>query len=92
MCWSTSRERDRLSSRWWSIGVLCSALIFARDKSHLDDGVRYYRFNVDRRLEEVGLEESRKKEIAAATRRYVESQVVLKQMKACANDIAGREC
>lgn len=66
---------------------------FHRDKSHLDDEGRYYRFNVDRGLEEVGLEESKKKtEIAAATRRYVELQAVFKQMKACVHNIAQREC
>ncbi|SPQ22632.1 1f99ae8a-4da0-4fc0-93be-a6c3ebe73771 [Thermothielavioides terrestris] len=65
---------------------------FRRDKSDLDDEGRYYRFNVDRGLEEIGLEEStKKKEIAAATQRYLESQAVFKQMKACANNIAGRE-
>ncbi|KAL8296146.1 hypothetical protein RB600_001572 [Gaeumannomyces tritici] len=65
---------------------------FHRDKSGLDDEGRYYRFNVDRGLEEIGLEESKKKaEIAAATRRYVESQAVFKQMKACANNLAARE-
>jgi hypothetical protein len=66
---------------------------FHRDKSDLDDEGLYYRFNVDRGLEGIGLEESKKtKEIAAATRRYLESQAVFKQMKACANSIAGREC
>jgi len=66
---------------------------FHRDKSSLDDEGRYYRFNVDHGLEDVGLEESKKKaEIAAATRRYVESQGVFKQMKACANNLALREC
>jgi hypothetical protein len=66
---------------------------FHRDHSSLDDEGRYYRFNVDCGLEEVGLEESKKKkEIAAATRRYVELQAVFRQMKACANKIAGREC
>lgn len=66
---------------------------FRRDKSHLEDSARYYRFNVDRGLEEVGLEESKKrKEIAAATRRYVGSQVMFKQMQACAYKMAGREC
>ena len=44
------------------------------------------------RFEEIGLEESKKKEIAAATRLYVESQAVFKQMRACANNVAGREC
>lgn len=66
---------------------------FHRDKSRLDDEGRYYRFNVDRGLEDIYLEESKKKnEIAAATRLYVESQAVFKQMKACANNIAGRKC
>lgn len=66
---------------------------FHRDKSSLDDEGRYYRFNVDHGLEDIGLEESKKKaEIAAATRRYVESQGVFKQMKACANNLAVREC
>lgn len=66
---------------------------FRREKSHLEDSGKYYRFNVDRGLEEIGLEESKKrKEIAAATRRYVDSQGVFKQMQACANNIAGKKC
>ncbi|PQE09025.1 Kinesin light chain protein [Rutstroemia sp. NJR-2017a BBW] len=65
---------------------------FRRDKTHLDDSGRYYRFNVDRGLEEVGLEESKKrKEIAAATGRYIGSQGVFKQMQACADNMAGKE-
>ncbi|KAL2131177.1 hypothetical protein VTI74DRAFT_5443 [Chaetomium olivicolor] len=65
---------------------------FHRDKSDLDNEGRYYRFNVGRGLEDIGLEESKKKtEIAAATRRYVESQAVYKQMKACAKNLVGRE-
>ncbi|KAK4170949.1 hypothetical protein QBC36DRAFT_295822 [Triangularia setosa] len=64
---------------------------FRRDHSNLDNEGRYYRFNVDHGLEDVGLEESKKKkEIAAATRRYVTSQGVVKQVKACANNLAGR--
>ena len=66
---------------------------FKRDKTHLDDTNRYYRFNVIRGLEDVGLEESKKrKDIAAATRRYVGAQDVLRQMQACADDMARREC
>lgn len=64
---------------------------FRQHKAHLDDAGRYYRFNVAHGLEEIGLEESKKKkEIAAATRRYVASQEVLKQMRACADNLAGR--
>jgi hypothetical protein len=57
---------------------------FRRDKSYFDSRGRYFRFNVVRGLEDIGLEESTKrKEIAAATRRYVESQEIFKQMQAC---------
>jgi hypothetical protein len=34
----------------------------------------------------------KKGKIAAATGRYVASQAVLKQMKGCAANLAGREC
>jgi hypothetical protein len=58
---------------------------FRRERPSLDQVGRYYRFNVIRGLEDIGLEESKKiKEIAAATRRYVSSQDVLKNMYACA--------
>lgn len=66
---------------------------FRRDKSDLDNEGRYYRFNVDQGLEDVGLEESKKKaKVAAATGRYIASQAVFKQMMACANNLARREC
>ena len=66
---------------------------FQRDKTHLDNTDRYYRFNVAHGLEDIGLEESKKrKEIAAATRRYGGLQDVHKQMQACANNVSGREC
>lgn len=64
---------------------------FQQHKAHLDETGRYYRFNVVRGLEEIGLEKSeKKKEIAAATHRYVASQEVFKQMRACANNLARR--
>ena len=66
---------------------------FRREKSLLDSEGRYYRFNVLRGLEEIGLEEAKKvKEIAAATRRYIGTQAVYKCMQACAGNIAKREC
>lgn len=66
---------------------------FRRDKSHLDNTGRYYRFNVARGLEDIGLEESiKRKEIAAAIRRYVQTQEVFKQMQACARNVGVREC
>ncbi|KAK3167171.1 hypothetical protein OEA41_010297 [Lepraria neglecta] len=62
---------------------------FSRDKSGLDDKGRYYRFNVLRGLEDVGLEDSKGKNVTiAATDRYVESQAIFKQMKACAKNLS----
>jgi len=66
---------------------------FSRDKLRLDDMGRYFRFNVLRGLENIGLEESKRKNaIIAATDRYIESQTVFKQMKTCADRMSGREC
>jgi hypothetical protein len=66
---------------------------FRRDKKSLDGSGRYFRFNVVRGLEEIGLEGSTKKnKIAAATRRYIESQEVFNQIQACAGNLARREC
>ena len=66
---------------------------FRQDKASLDDDGRYFRFNVAHGLEDVGLEESQKKtEIAAVTWRYIASQAVFKEMKACASILAAREC
>ncbi|KAF2812175.1 FabD/lysophospholipase-like protein [Mytilinidion resinicola] len=65
---------------------------FQRDKAHLDNTGRYYRFNVARGLQDIGLEESKKtKEIAAATRLYIESPEVFKQMQACVDNVTRRE-
>ncbi|CAN9193306.1 unnamed protein product [Alternaria alternata] len=65
---------------------------FRRERRLLDSTGRYYRFNVVRGLEDIGLEEAKKvKEMAAATRRYISSQEVHGQMQACAGSIAGRE-
>jgi predicted acylesterase/phospholipase RssA len=66
---------------------------FRREKSLLDETGRYYRFNVTSGLDNIGLEEAKKvKEMAAATRKYITSQEVYKQMQACASSIANREC
>ncbi len=90
--------RDDVLGIWATLKDLATetektAQQFHRDKSNLDNEGRYYRFNVDRGLEGIGLEESKKNnEIAAATRRYLESQTVFKQMQACAKSLAGRDC
>lgn len=66
---------------------------FQRDKVELDVTGRYYRFNVSGGLDSVGLEEAKKIDlIAAATRDYVASQDVFKQMKACGDNLSAREC
>ncbi|KAI1668000.1 Tetratricopeptide repeat [Pyrenophora tritici-repentis] len=65
---------------------------FRRERGLLDSTGRYYRFNVDRGLEDIGLEVAKKvKEMAAATRQYISSHEVRTQMQACAGSIAGRE-
>lgn len=90
--------RDDVLRIWATLQELATetektAQQFHRDKSSLDDEGRYYRFNVDCGLEDIGLEESKKmNEIAAASQQYVESQAVFRQMKTCANNLAGREC
>jgi hypothetical protein len=64
---------------------------FRRDKAYLDSSSRYFRFNVVRGLEDLGLEEATKaKDIAAATRRYVASQETYKQMHACVGNLRHR--
>ena len=66
---------------------------FRRAMPELDETGRYYRFNMEHGLEGIGLEEPKKrKEIAAATQRYLELQDVLKRMQACTDNTAGREC
>jgi hypothetical protein len=66
---------------------------FSRDKVGLEDRGGYYRFNVLRRLENIGLEDSKRKNaIIAATDRFVESQAVFKQMKACGSRLGGKQC
>jgi predicted acylesterase/phospholipase RssA len=64
---------------------------FHRDKSTLSDEGCYYRFNVVRGLEDIGLEESKKRgEIASATDRYINSQDVFRQMQGCASRLLER--
>lgn len=66
---------------------------FRRERPLLDSTGRYYRFNVVQGLEDIGLEETKKvKEMAAATRRYINSQEVHKQIQTCAGSVADRKC
>ncbi|KAF2189804.1 hypothetical protein K469DRAFT_747798 [Zopfia rhizophila CBS 207.26] len=64
---------------------------FSRDKSELENAGQYYRFIVLRGLEDVDIEDSKRKNtIIAATNRYIESQAAFKLMKACADNM-GKE-
>lgn len=64
---------------------------FNRRKTHLCEKGLYYRFNVNCGLEDVRLEDSKKlMEITAATRRYVMSEDVLKDMQACVKSSSGQ--
>ena len=54
---------------------------------------QYYQFNMLKGLEDIGLEDLKQKNmIIMATDQYIESQVVFKQMKACADSMSRREC
>ena len=66
---------------------------FCKDKSELHSKGRYYRFNVANGLDNIGLEDAkRKSEIIAATDEYIEGQEIFKKIEACANKMSGREC
>ncbi|KAJ5588159.1 hypothetical protein N7537_010837 [Penicillium hordei] len=66
---------------------------FHEEHASLDDQRRYFRFNVDRGLEEVGLQESSKKNvIAAATRSYLATQIVQSNLRICGELLKTREC
>jgi hypothetical protein len=55
--------------------------------------VAIFRFRVLKGLEDIGLEDSKHKNvIVAVTSRYFESQDISRQMKACGNNLAEREC
>jgi hypothetical protein len=70
-----------------------TAQSFHREHSELDDRHCYFRFNVLRGLEDVGLEETKKKDIIiSATRNYIERQEVYKQMRACGENLWERPC
>lgn len=62
---------------------------FARDKPELFGESQYFRFNVDRGLKGIGLDEcDRLSEITAATGSYIERQAVFLSLQKCAGQIA----
>lgn len=55
---------------------------FARDRSLLGDGGRYYRFNVPNGLDKIAMEDSKSKSaIVAVTDRYLEDQETFKKLE-----------
>jgi predicted acylesterase/phospholipase RssA len=57
---------------------------FARDRSLLSDGGRYYRFNVPNGLDKIAMEDSKSKNsIIAVTDRYLEDQETFKKVEKC---------
>lgn len=70
-----------------------TAEMFYRNEADLCNRGYYYRFEVPNELKNIGLEELKQKgAIIAATDRYIESQDVSKQMKACASNLAKKPC
>jgi len=66
---------------------------FYRDKAGLCNKGCYYRFEVPNELKIIGLEELEQKgAIIAATDRYIGSQDVSRQMRACASNLAKKPC
>lgn len=66
---------------------------FHKHHTRLYQNHRYFRFNVLRGLEKVGLEEAEKrKEIISATRLYLQAEDIVTQMKACAGALKNRGC
>lgn len=57
---------------------------FARDRSTLSDGGRYFRFNVPSGLDKIAMEDSKSKSaIIAVTDRYLEDQETFKKAENC---------
>jgi hypothetical protein len=70
-----------------------TAEAFHRDHSELARSERYFRFNVSRGLQDVGLAESRKvKEIIAATSGYMQSQEHFESVSSCSRNLGSKEC
>ena len=70
-----------------------TAGLFAKKHRGLLSQKRYFRFNVDQGLQNIGLQEYRKEgEIVSATTRYMESQSVLLQTQECVQAMKDKEC
>jgi hypothetical protein len=65
---------------------------FHRDHADLDESSQYFRFSVTKGLEGIGLEETTQRAmIMAATRRYLTSQSVRRQMLLCKKSVDERK-
>lgn len=69
-----------------------TAKLFAQEHTDMDDEARYFRFDVDRGLQDIGLEEYEKVgAMMAATGEYVTEDHVHKRLKLCAANLAEKE-
>ena len=69
------------------------AELFVREKTELRQSGLYYRFNVFRGLQGIGLDEAAQlKRIKASTWNYTHTDDVKIKAKACADALAGRIC
>ena len=65
---------------------------FHRHHAHMALEYRYFRFNVLRGLENVGLEDASKKDqIMTSTQKYLQSEATFSDVEACARMLIGRE-
>ena len=70
-----------------------TAEMFKKAHRDLDESLRYCRFNVVNGLQDIGLEEAdRKHDIINITKHYLQSQDVLKQMRAFLKNLAQHQC
>jgi predicted acylesterase/phospholipase RssA len=68
-----------------------TARLFEMEHRDLLREGRYFRFNVDKGLEDVGLEEAAKLNVVVATtRRYIRAQDTYVKVRACAESISSR--
>jgi Patatin-like phospholipase len=70
-----------------------TAKLFHRNHSELDEGNRYFCFSLTMGLEKIGLDKAAQKNvIMAATKSYLESQTVKRQMPLCGKNVGDKKC
>jgi hypothetical protein len=99
--WSPSAQEyleiKPFGSKFWTVAETLKRIAteteamaeqFDREHSRLDQRNQYFRFSVVRGLEKIGLEDAAQKgAIVAATRQYVESEAVGRQLQLCRKNL-----